>query len=188
MKTISTYKEDIKNLMKKSGDIDAQAIAENRELTEAELALKNEILDTVEETQKIVVTLERQERMTALFEKPEAPQTTPKGKVKIEVGDDRATKDKFSSFGQQLFAVINAGCAGGHVDPRLYNATGLNENKPSDGGFLVQTDFSNQLLQDLVATEDLANRCRKIQISGAANSMKMNGVDETSRASPRPLS
>lgn len=185
MKTISTYKEDIKNLMKKSGDIDAQAIAENRELTEAELALKNEILDTVEETQKIVVTLERQERMTALFEKPEAPQTTPKGKVKIEVGDDRATKDKFSSFGQQLFAVINAGCAGGHVDPRLYNATGLNESKPSDGGFLVQTDFSNQLLQDLVATEDLANRCRKIQISGAANSMKMNGVDETSRASTR---
>jgi HK97 family phage major capsid protein len=80
---------------------------------------------------------------------------------------------------------MNAGMPGGRIDPRLYNATGLNETTPSDGGFLVQTDFSNDLLQDLVATDDLANRCRKIQISGNSNGIKLNGVDETSRASTR---
>jgi HK97 family phage major capsid protein len=183
MKTIGTYKEDIKNLMKKSADIDAQAIAESRELTEAELALKNEILDAVEETQKIVATLERQERMTALLDKPEPAATVAKGK--IVVGDDRATKEKFPSLGAQMMAVVNAGRSGGHVDPRLYNATGLNETVPSEGGFLVQTDFANQLAKDLTATDLLAARCDKIQISGNANGIKINGVDETSRASTR---
>jgi len=41
MKTITQYKEDIKNLMKKSADFDAKAITENRELNEQELSLKN---------------------------------------------------------------------------------------------------------------------------------------------------
>jgi len=49
MKTVTQYKEDIKALLKKSSDIDAQCVNENREHTEAELALKNEILDTVDE-------------------------------------------------------------------------------------------------------------------------------------------
>ena len=185
MKTITQYREDVKNLMTKAADMDAKATAENRDLTEAEISLKNEILDTVEEITKTISALERQERINDLLDKPEPAVSVPKGKVKIEVGDDRASKDKFSSLGQQLFAVINAAKMGGNVDPRLYNASGLNETVPSEGGFLVQTDFSNQLLQDLVATEDLANRCRRIQISGNANGMKINGVDETSRAATR---
>lgn len=183
MKTITQYKEDIKNLMKKSADIDAQATAESRELTEAELALKNEILDTVEETQKIVDTLERQDRMNTLLDKPDKPSTVAKGK--IVVGDNLATKEKFNSLGEQLSAVKVACGNGGKIDPRLFNATGMNETVTSDGGFLVQTDFTNALLQDLQQSEDLANRCRRIQISGNANGMKINGVDETSRASTR---
>lgn len=185
MKVISQYREDIKNLMKKSADIDAQATVENRELSEAELALKNEILDAVEETQKIVATLERQDRMASLLDKPEPTATVPKGKGTIVVGDDRATKEKFPSLGAQMMAVVNAGRAGGHVDPRLYNATGLNETVPSEGGFLVQTDFASQLAKDLTATDILAARCDRIQISGNANGIKINGVDETSRASTR---
>jgi HK97 family phage major capsid protein len=185
MKTITQYREDVKNLMQKASDMDAQATAENRDLSEAEIRLKNEILDVVEETTKIISALERQDRISNLLEKPEEPVTVPNGKLKIELGEDRASKDKFSSLGQQLCAVLSASKVGGTVDPRLFNATGLNETTPSDGGFLVQTDFSNQLLQDLVQSEDLANRCRKITISGAANGIKINGVDETSRASTR---
>ena len=158
-------------------------MTEGRDMTEAELALKNEIMDEVESIKKIVATMERQERITASLEKPAAPVTVPKGK--ITVGDNLASKEKFGSLGEQLAAVMNASKMGGKVDPRLFNATGLNETVPSEGGFLVQTDFSNQLLQDLVATEDLANRCRRIQISGNANGIKINGVDETSRASTR---
>jgi HK97 family phage major capsid protein len=49
----------------------------------------------------------------------------------------------------------------------------------------VQQDFSTDLLQDVFQTGILAQRCRRVQISGNANSMKLNGVDETSRASTR---
>lgn len=185
MKTITQYKEDIKNLMKKSADIDAKATNENRELAEAELALKNEILDEVEVINKSVSTLERQERMAKLLETPE-PAKTIEDKIPA-MSVTQKDKDKFSCLGQQLASIINASRPGGHVDPRLYNAAAkeLTEGVSSDGGFLVQTDFSNDLLQQVYQTGILAPRCRRLQISGNANSIKINGVDETSRASTR---
>jgi hypothetical protein len=134
------YKEDIKNLMKKSADMDLKATNENRDLTEPEILFKNEILDAVEELNKSVQALERQEKMSAMLEKPETPQTIQNKKHEpvISVGVDNRSKEKFSSLGQNIMAVINAARPGGHVDPRLYNAaSGLNETMPSEGGFLV---------------------------------------------------
>jgi HK97 family phage major capsid protein len=185
MKTITQYREDIQALMAKSADIDTQATAQNRDLTEAEVALKNDILDRVEEITKSVQALERQERLHASLSKPQDTVTVPKKDIHIDMSDSRS-RDRFSSFGEQLVAVRNAGLPGGHVDPRLFNAaSGLNETTPSDGGFLVQQDFSSVLLQDIMETGVLASRCRQQPISGNANSIKINGVDETSRASTR---
>lgn len=181
MKTIAELKEDIRNLTKKCADIDAQAATEGRELNEAEIALKNEIMDEVEGIQKLVATQERQARITASLDRPAEPVTRPAARS-VQVG---APRERFTTLGEQLAAVRNAAAQGGVIDQRLFAATGLNETVTSDGGFLVQTDFSSQMLQDLVNSEDLANRCRRVTISGNANSMKMNGVDETSRASTR---
>ena len=90
----------------------------------------------------------------------------------------------FTSFGQQLSAVMRAGMPGESTDPRLYQvrATGLGESIPSEGGFLVQQDFSSKLLEDVFKTALLAKLCRRIQISGNSNSIEIPGVDETSRA------
>jgi len=181
MKTISQYREDIKALMKKIGDIDAKVQGENRDFTDAEIALKNEIMDTVEEINKTVATLERQERVARALEAPEPPATVPRNSRPAAPDNS----ERFASFGQQLAAVVQADMPGGRIDPRLYNATGLNETTPSDGGFLVQTDFQSGLLQDVFNTGILASRCRRIQISGNSNGIKINGVDETSRASTR---
>ena len=49
----------------------------------------------------------------------------------------------------------------------------------------MQQDFSNDLLQDVFSTGILARRCRRQPISGIANGITINGVDETSRASTR---
>lgn len=184
MKTISEYRENIKNLMKKAGDIDAKCTAENREPVASEISLKNEILDTVEELRQIIATQERQEKMATLLEKPEGALTRPGPQGRKS--EDRP-QDRFASLGHQMMAVMEAGRAGGRVDPRLYTAatSGLNETVPSEGGFLVQQDFVNDLLQETFETGILAKKCRRQQISGAANSMKINGVDETSRASTR---
>ena len=184
MKTINQYREDIKSLMKKVADIDAQAIAENRDLTSDELLLKNEMMDAVEDRSAMVKTLERQERVGNLLSEPGERETVEKKRPAMSV--QIADKQKFGSIGEQMFAVMRAGQPGGSIDPRLYNAaTGLGESVPSDGGFLVQQDFSSALLEQLFSTGILAARCRRQQISGNANGMKINGVDETSRAASR---
>jgi len=192
MKTVSQYREDIAAYMKKAGDIDAACVNENREPTDVEIRVKNELLDTVEELRRIVNTLERQEKLQADLEKPQERETVEKSKKRfdmssLEATEDRSKKDRFATFGEQLASVMRAGTTG-TIDPRLYNVravSGLSESVPSDGGFLVQQDFSSELLQDTFQTGILASRCRRIQISGSANSMKINGVDETSRASTR---
>lgn len=183
MKTVSQYKDDIKALMKKVDDIDAQCVVENRDPNSAELTIQKEMLDTVQEYREIVASMERKERMRDELEAPPAPLTRPAPQP-AKPGD--RPQDRFGSFGEQMSAVMMAGRPGGKVDPRLFNAaSGLNESVPSDGGFLVQTDFANDLLQEVFTTGILASRCRRQPISGNANSIKINGVDETSRASTR---
>lgn len=93
-----------------------------------------------------------------------------------------STGGPFTSFGEQLMAVRNAAMPGGQTDPRLYaSASGLNETTPSDGGFLVQQDFSDLLLRGMNSTAILAPRCNKIPISANSNGTTLPGVDETSR-------
>jgi HK97 family phage major capsid protein len=180
MKTVTQYKSDIANLMKKVADIDAKATAENRELIDSEISLKNEMLDTVEEINKSVKVLERQNRTRELLETAEAPVTVSKKTEAPHVD----TREKFGSLGEQALAILNAG-RNGRVDPRLYNTTsGLNETVGSDGAFLVQKDFSAELLQDLFATGGLWSKVgTRVPITGNANGTVIWGVDETSRAS-----
>ena len=145
------------------------------------------MLDIVEENKRNIKTQERKERIQAELILPGTALTVADG-TKITATSDRAGKDTFLSLGEQLVAVRRAGMPGGHVDPRLRNiqaATGLGETVPSEGGFLVQTDFATDMLKDVFETGILASRCRRIQISGTANSIKINGIDETSRATTR---
>ena len=184
MKTITQYREEIKALKKAAGDIDTKAIGENRDLMEAEISLKNEIFDKIEELGRIVAVQEREERISARLDAPANPPLTkpgPQGKQ-----EDRP-KDRFGTFGQQMAAVMRAGIPGGTVDPRLFRAaaSGLNETVPSDGGFLVQPDFSQEILTQVFNTGILASKCRRIPISANSNAIKINGIDETSRASTR---
>ena len=184
MKTSTQYKADIKALMDKVAGIDAKAALENRELTASENSIKNEMLDTVEELNATVKTLDRQERMAQLLESGAPPATQNHNSIPTPSVNE---KQRFGSLGEQMVAVVNAGRPGGSTDPRLFNAaaSGLSETVGSDGGFLVQQDFVSDLLRDMVQTGILAPKCRQQPISGNANSIKINGVDETSRASTR---
>jgi HK97 family phage major capsid protein len=91
---------------------------------------------------------------------------------------------KFANFGEQLKAVYNAAQPNRPViDERLMNsASGANESVPSDGGFLVQTDFASELLKHAFETGILAPKCKKIPISTGANGLKINALDDSSRA------
>lgn len=183
MKTIGQYRDDIKALMKRVADIKAKAEIENRNLTVDEVAAIKDLNAEVKNLTDMVLAIEENESIRASLETTPAPQTVQRRPaLSVQVKD----KEKFHTIGDQMVAVMRAGMPGGHIDPRLYNAaTGLNETSPSDGGFLVQTDFSSELLQQVYQTGILAPRCRRITISGNANGLKINGVDETSRASTR---
>jgi len=184
MKTISQYQEDIKVLMERIGAIKAKATNENRDITADEVAYIKDVNDQIRKLKDMSDTLEDSDILNASLEAPRAAATVEKKRPAMSV--TQKDKEKFGSLGEQFSAIMNAGRPGGHVDPRLYNAaSGLNETVPSDGGFLVQQDFSNELLNDVFTTGILASKCRRIAISGNSNSIKINGIDETSRASNR---
>ena len=102
----------------------------------------------------------------------------------VEVGED--PKMKFKSLSETLRAVKTA-TTRGQVDPRLtYKAaTGLGEGISVDGGFLLQPQISSGLIQRVYEIGQITSRCQKITIGSGSNTLKLNAVDETSRASTR---
>jgi len=184
MKTKSEYQADIVALETKKGDINAVALAENRDLTGKELDVIDDINDRIKFLQRTIKTLDESEKISDVLAQPEVRHTveTTTPARHAEIVDER--RERFGSLGEQMAAIVRAGVPGGSVDPRLLNraATGLSEATPSDGGFLVQQDFSSELYKAAFEMSNLANRCRKVQISGNSNSIKLNGLDETSRA------
>jgi HK97 family phage major capsid protein len=91
---------------------------------------------------------------------------------------------EFRTFGEQMSAIVRAGRGEG-LDPRLTSlraASGLNETAPSDGGFLVQHDFSTAIFSRTYELGQVLSRCRRVPIGAGANGLKTLAVDETSRA------
>ena len=91
---------------------------------------------------------------------------------------------EFRTFGEQMAAVVRAGRTGS-VDVRLTSlraASGMGEVVPSDGGFLVQQDFSSEIFARTYETGQLLSRCRRVPIGAQASGLKVPAVDETSRA------
>ncbi len=90
----------------------------------------------------------------------------------------------FKTLGEQLQAVIKAEVSNGRgPDERLFQvraAAGASEAVPSDGGFLVQPEFSRQIIERMYEVGDIYNRCLEIPVG--TNTFKFAQFDETSRA------
>jgi HK97 family phage major capsid protein len=95
---------------------------------------------------------------------------------------------RFSSFGENILAIKTANQGGGQ-DRRLgfvegkLRATGMGEAVPSDGGFLLQPDYSSELITAAYAASPVVSRVRRIPIGPNANGLVMNAVKESSRVS-----
>lgn len=153
-----------------------KAEAEDRFLSEEE---QKDIDKYEEEIRAWDESIGRAEKLLAI--EPE-DRSTEKPEVKPTPAKDN--EKRFSSFGEQLMAAYRAAMPGGKVDERLSTraASGLNETTPSDGGFLVQQDFVTELLKRTYETGILASKVKRIPISTNANGMKINAIDEDSRA------
>lgn len=89
-------------------------------------------------------------------------------------------------FGEQLQAVYRAAIPGGDRDVRLYRAAspglGMNESVGSDGGFAVEEDTQKGILQRMYSMGEILTRVKHIPLSSGANSLELNAINETSRA------
>jgi HK97 family phage major capsid protein len=92
----------------------------------------------------------------------------------------------FARLGDQLQAIVRAASPSGGVDPRLGQimaATGMSEGVPGDGGFLLQDTYVNDIFRRVNETGQVFSRItRRYPLSGNSNSIKLPGIDETSRA------
>lgn len=178
---------NIKVLRQKRADLVAEAqsifdvaTAENRGLTEADAnrddAIAAELKDVDGQIERVERQMDRQRALGAV----------------TDANDPAANRDAvkggklFASLGEQLLAVMRAESkVEGFVDPRLRQlnaATGMSEGVPSDGGFLVQTEYSNDLIRPMYENGQILQRVRRIPIGPGKNGLKMNAVNETSRA------
>jgi HK97 family phage major capsid protein len=171
------YSEMLKQKLSAQSALMKVAIDANRAMTEDEqkqfTGLENEIVS-------LEKTIEAQEKINAR----EIEAKTVVNEPIYAVPKDPNAK-AWKNMGEFLHAVRRAAAPDRVVDPRLTikdAASGASEGVPSDGGFLVQQDYAAELLKRTYETGVLAPKCRKIPISANANSLKINTVDENSRA------
>ena len=196
MRTAKEIRQENEELWQENLDIEKKlADKKSDEDTSEELARMNEILDTMTRNKLELEVAEKREGMAPLMEEPTGDRAIIQEPVEKVNGDQG-----FESLGHFYQAVIRAGSdlsdghigglPSGRVDNRLFNVgedfearavSGLSEGIPSGGGFLVQQDFSDELLRMTHNTGILANLTRKQIISAKSNSIKIPGVDETSR-------
>lgn len=163
-------------------EITAVAEGENREVSKEE---HRAFEDLMAQADQVAQRIAREERIIEAKAKAERSHQSP---TKPELGDkvnaEYGQPVKFRSFGEQMIEVMKAARDPFHADPRLTTraVSGMSEGAPSDGGFLVQTEFSAELLKRAYETGQLASRCRRIPVGANANGLKVNAIDEISRA------
>lgn len=102
---------------------------------------------------------------------------------------------QWRNFGEQLRAVIKADTQQG-VDPRLLDPlaadpwfgtpkaaiSGMSELIDSDGGYLVRSDFANQILRRTYEMGQVLSRVRRVPIGAGFNGLTTLAIDESDRA------
>lgn len=128
-----------------------------------------------------------------------APEDTRENEgVEVRVIKDRAVERGFSSIGEQLQAIAHASHPESrfeNVDKRLHwlqerggnpenetRQSGASEAVASEGGYLVQKDFNDAILEKTYSIGEIASRVTRQAIGPQANGLTYNSIDESSRA------
>lgn len=165
---------------------------EDRDFTAQEQEQYDAILAMVDETKTKLARVEALQdelRAAPATESQAAPLAVAPG-ASI-TGGEPATDEQgnpWESFGHQLSAIVEAGRPGGRTDERLFvpekgaAATGGGANVGSDGGFLIRSQYSDEVYQRAYETGALASRCDRTPIGAGFDSLSVPYIEETSRA------
>jgi len=125
------------------------------------------------------------EQVAKIMAEKEPPVKNPGTDTKVGVTKDEADQP-FPTGGEFFQAVKNAALHPAYEDVRLKSlsmkATGLSENVPADGGYLVQPQVAGGIIERMYDIGDILSRVSSDPIGPNSNSMLYNAVDETSRA------
>jgi len=175
------------NLVTEADQILEAAANDERELSAEEQASIDERMAEVDKLSNRIALEERLANQRAGIETRNFPTNT-------NFGYTRPTNESrkgFDSLGDLLVAVVHAGIPGHSIDPRLQRVndnfqigavgSGLYEGSPADGGFLVQNEQAQGLMQRAFETGKLASKVNKITIGANKNGLKMNAILDHSR-------
>lgn len=143
-------------------------------------------------TEKVTKIAEDIVNLETMRQQLEAIETSV-AKMQVPGGGGSGEKPVYASIGEQLLDVITMATPGNpnrtdyvaameRLGKVQAAASGANETVPSEGGFLVGTDEATMLDKGTIATGLLSQRCFNVTASGDSDSLKLNLIDESSRA------
>lgn len=118
-------------------------------------------------------------------ETPEIVKTTNtterKAPAEVKTDDSKI----YRSFGEQLFDIKKAAMGYGET-PALNKSQrsilGMNTQTGADGGYAIQVDFANRIMDSMVEQSEILNRIDRYQVSANANEVYVTMVNETTTA------
>lgn len=158
----------------------AESVEELKSLTAEAETLNKEIRDL----EDMLNTIPADEDLRSTAVNSEIPAVvTEQKKVPAEV--KTADEKVYRSFGEQLFDIKKAGLGYG-VTPALEKSQrsilGMNTQDGADGGYAIQTDFSNRIMDSMIEQSAILNRIDRYQVSANANEVYVTMVNETTTA------
>ena len=155
-----------------------KVIAEKRGMTVEEKEMYEKIDTRMGEIEDLV---EKSQRFKDLIiEEPKVPAMTPAA----------VANDKFESTGEFFQAVATAASPRGRfqgaglIDPRLAvmnAATGASSNVPADGGFLIGTEKSTEIMRKTYETGEILKNCAVYDIGEGKDTLEVPYLDESNR-------
>jgi HK97 family phage major capsid protein len=184
---LGNLQTEIDGIGKKAKDEERKISPEERQLIEAKFNEQDTLLSEIKE-------IEFNENLNKRSKDFGRPAKT----VDLDPEEDkksfRADKGKYQ-FGRLIQDAVRGVKSGGYSeelrnhqaradreDAEFRAISGLGEKVPSDGGFLLTTDYSTDLIANSYATGQLVSKCRKLPISTQSGAIEIPGIDETSRA------
>ncbi|WP_147565140.1 phage major capsid protein [Clostridium tyrobutyricum] len=173
-----SLKEILKQKLDSQAAIVKGAIDSARAMTEEEQKLYDSLEVEIKDLEK---TIEAEDKLKEREKLDKTPVNEP---IYAKPKDPNEKKWK-GGMGEFLQAVAKASSPGGIMDNRLSyqnSASGLNESVSSEGGFMLENDFIQDMFDVMISESQVANRIRMIPIGANTNRLRTLGIDETSRA------
>ncbi|WP_446898836.1 phage major capsid protein [Clostridium sp. LBM24168] len=173
-----SLKEILKQKLDSQAAIVQGAIDAARAMNEEEQKLYDDLEVEIKNLEK---TIEAEDKLKEREKLNKTPVNEP---IYAKPKDPNEKKWK-GGMGEFLQAVAKASSPGGIMDNRLIyqnSASGLNESVSSEGGFMLENDFIQEMFDVMMSESQVANRIRMIPIGANTNRLRTLGIDETSRA------